>query len=340
MVGVKKHHPQYTQLQSCLRNIQAHNGGATEKPSAPYSLIPGSLGFCTLIHVLQRLHFLPQGTSFSLASVTCALKQVQRIHGFPETGTLDAQTRKSLYGNQDKLISHIKKAIAQWRQLGCLPPHCLVTNIPSFHQEIIHHGYTHQYSRVMVGKLESKTPIFSGFIYALVFNPTWIIPRTRYKDFGPCVGKDGIYRKNGMLFQKPGPKNHLGQVKFLTKRSDAIIFHSTHEPQLFNQAVRAFSLGCVRVQDCIPMAKYILDTSGISLDIGALLKQKISKVYTLSSPFPVYVVYQTLWIKDGIFQVYQDIYGRKPTAQCSIIASVTKKICKKDKTNPVLTCKK
>jgi hypothetical protein len=126
----------------------------------------------------------------------------------------------------------------------------------------------------------------------------------------PFVNRDGFYVEKGCLFQHPGPKNHLGQVKFLTRRSDAIILHSTHEPELFSNDVRALSLGCVRVQDFAGLAKSILTACGIKTDVAFVLRSKLTKEVILKAPFSVYVVYQTVWVRKGVICVYPDIYGR------------------------------
>jgi murein L,D-transpeptidase YcbB/YkuD len=172
------------------------------------------------------------------------------------------------------------------------------------------HGKNILTSRVMVGKVDSRTPTFSGFIYSIVLNPTWIVPASLYKKFQPLVGKDGFYMKNGQLFQSAGPKNHLGQIKFLTQRSDAIILHSTHEPELFASAMRAYSFGCVRVQSFAPLAQQILSIENISMNIDTFLEHKKMKKIHLPKPFPIYVVYHTIWVDRGIIHVFPDIYGK------------------------------
>lgn len=309
-IVTKDLHPQYHHIQSCLRDIQEHRAAGRDLVITASSLDTENLDLCPLVILFKKWHLLPKKTPSSLDWVKSALKTFQNFHALPETGLLDPQTLLALRGDAQPMIQALQRAANQWSLLGSMPHHYALVNIPAFYLYLMDRGRLALSSRVMVGKLDSRTPTFAGFIYSLVFNPQWIVPKTRYKDFMSQVGRDGFYVKNGCLFQKPGPKNHLGQVKFLTRRSDAIILHSTHEPELFSQKVRTFSLGCVRVENFADLARHVLEISGKKVPISHILKEKTNQAFALKDPFPLYVIYQRLWIKDGVVVQYSDVYGR------------------------------
>lgn len=289
----------------------------TQRPViAVHDLDPKHPDFTILVQTLQQLHFLPKDPQpvvhesiVDVLAVQNALKTLQGLMKLPVTGVLDEQTVDALNTENLILMEKIDHVQKEWQKMGSLPKHYILCNIPAFTLDVMEHGVSVLHSRVMVGKVESKTPEFSGFIYSIVFNPTWVLPRSQYKTYAPLVGREGYYWHQGKLLQKPGPKNHLGQVKFLTRRPDAIILHSTHEPELFADPDRAYSLGCIRVQSFQDLAEQILSRDGANGSISIILDKKIQKNVTLKHPFPIYAVYRRLWIQNGVIQYFSDVYG-------------------------------
>jgi murein L,D-transpeptidase YcbB/YkuD len=310
-------HPQYAQWTLCLQDMRTH--WAKQRPvMAVHDLDPNHPDFMILVQTLQQLHFLPKDLqkdsatldgSIDVLAVQNALKTLQGVMALPVTGVLDQKTVDVLNTESPVLVEKIDRVQHAWQKMGTLPKRYILCNIPAFTLDVMDQGVCVLRSPVMVGKVESKTPEFSGFIYSIVFNPTWVLPRSQYKTYRPLVGTEGYYMKNGKLCQKPGPKNHLGQVKFLTRRADAIILHSTHEPELFAHPERAYSLGCIRVQHFQDLAEKILSCDGVKGSISVLLDKKIQKEVTLKHPFPVYAVYHRLWMNNGVIQYFSDIYG-------------------------------
>ena len=268
-----------------------------------------------LVQTLQQLHFLPNdsqlavdGSVVDVLAVQNAVKALQGVMNLPVTGVLDQKTVDALNAENRILLEKIDHVQKEWQKMGPLPKRYILCNIPAFTLDVMDHGASVLHSLVMVGKVESKTPEFSGFIYSIIFNPTWVLPRSQYKIYGPLVGTEGYYWSHGKLLQKPGPKNHLGQVKFLTRRADAIILHSTHEPELFADPQRAHSLGCIRIESFQDLAEKILSCDGVKLSVPSLLEKKIQKEVTLKHPFPVYAVYHRLWVQNGVIQYFSDVY--------------------------------
>ena len=127
-------------------------------------------------------------------------------------------------------------------------------------------------------------------------------------DWANLTEKDWKYT----LRRRPGPKNDLGNVKFIFPNSNDIYLHDTPHDELFSQTKRNFSHGCVRVSEPIKLATYLLrnkpgwDQTTI-LDTIARRKEKY---ITLPKKLPVYLVYFTAWVdKDGNLNFRDDIYG-------------------------------
>jgi len=199
--------------------------------------------------------------------------------------------------------------------------------------------------RVIVGKTYHKTPIFSDIIKYSEFNPTWTVtPSIAGNEMLPKLRKDPSYLKkkgydlyaswkrdaprmnatqidwssvSGKRFpykivQPAGPKNALGQVKFLFPNKFNVYLHDTANRQLFGNSDRALSHGCIRVQDPLEFAKllYKLDGNSAVSKIDGVVASKKTKGIKFQKPIPVHLTYFTSWVKNGKVQTFNDIYGR------------------------------
>jgi murein L,D-transpeptidase YcbB/YkuD len=112
--------------------------------------------------------------------------------------------------------------------------------------------------------------------------------------------------------QKPGPKNALGLVKFIFPNRYDVYLHSTPEPALFLKARRDFSHGCIRVQDPVGLAAWVLrDKPGWTEDkIRAVMNGDQTLEVPLDRPIPVLILYTTAVVEpDGEVHFFRDIYG-------------------------------
>jgi murein L,D-transpeptidase YcbB/YkuD len=197
---------------------------------------------------------------------------------------------------------------------------------------------------VIVGRDYRRTPVFSDKIRYLVFNPTWTVPFSiASKDILPNIQKDSEYltqfnfkvydrnqtlidpatvnwkdvtRKNFpyRLVQMPGPKNALGQVKFMFPNEHDVYLHDTSAPDLFNKKDRAFSSGCVRVSEPLELAAWLQKENGINrADIDSIIATGEPKTMFLKKPIPVHIEYWTGWVDSkGETHFRADIYQRDP----------------------------
>ena len=112
--------------------------------------------------------------------------------------------------------------------------------------------------------------------------------------------------------QQPSENNSLGQIKFMFPNKYSIYLHDTPAKSLFQQDQRAFSHGCVRVDDPFTLAEKILETSDnwSRSEIDDAIAAKETKKVSLSKPLDVLLMYWTVAGNDEGLQFYTDVYNR------------------------------
>ena len=112
--------------------------------------------------------------------------------------------------------------------------------------------------------------------------------------------------------QRPGPDNALGRVKFMFPNEHAVYLHDTPSKHLFGRAERAFSAGCIRVENPFDLAEILLGRDGWTQErFEDVLDSGETKTAFLSEPLPVLLLYWTAQIdEDGVVHFFQDIYDR------------------------------
>jgi murein L,D-transpeptidase YcbB/YkuD len=115
------------------------------------------------------------------------------------------------------------------------------------------------------------------------------------------------------LVQDAGPANALGRVKFMFPNSHSVYLHDTPARQLFAKSERAFSSGCIRVENPLEPATLLLeDQSGWNrAPIEDAVAKGKTRTVKLSNPLPVLLTYFTAWVdRNGTLQLRRDVYGR------------------------------
>lgn len=115
------------------------------------------------------------------------------------------------------------------------------------------------------------------------------------------------------LRQEPGPDNALGRVKFIFPNEFAVYMHDTPQRHLFEKTIRTFSSGCIRVEEPMKLARYVLgsDTFWDGYALSEAVKSNENMIIPLPEPIPVYLVYWTAWAeRDGSVHFRNDIYKR------------------------------
>jgi murein L,D-transpeptidase YcbB/YkuD len=269
-----------------------------------------------------------------------ALKAFQRESNLKVTGAVDTPTIKVLNTHTEKqdmlrLIANIERLRWLPRELG--ERHIFV-NQAAFELRVVDKEQTLWRTNVVVGKPETQTAAFHDQLETVVFNPPWGVPPSIVtNEMLPILWRDPsyldrqgfkVYDQKGNVVksrsidwtqygenppfaiqQPPGDDNALGELKFLFPNSHAIYMHDTPSRSLFSKPVRAFSHGCVRVENPRELARIVL---GMSLDkIGKRIASGKSETLATPRKLPVHLVYFTAWPGDnGKVNFYGDIYGR------------------------------
>jgi murein L,D-transpeptidase YcbB/YkuD len=264
----------------------------------------------------------------------------QTANKMKPNGNIDANTIKVL--NKDETADHRQKLLANMERLRWLPKNLggryVFVNQAAFDVNVMDDGKSVWKSRVIVGQPTKQTYAFSDQIQTVVFNPKWGVPASIIvNEYGPKMRKDSNYLdRNGFIvtdlkgneidsksvdwwhigttpnfgIQQPaGGDNALGQLKFLFPNAHDIYMHDTPTKNLFADNVRAFSHGCVRVQNPREFAQVLLGWNKDQVEKGLAIED--THAVPLPQKVPVHLTYFTAWTDtNGKIQYFDDIYGR------------------------------
>jgi len=279
-----------------------------------------------------------------------AVKRFQQRHGLAADGVIGKGTLNQLNFPLADRLRQIQLGLERLRWLPeQIHGNYLVVNIPSFQLFGFRNGSAFGRSdlqmNVIVGEAVDgrHTPVFHSEMTYIIFRPYWNLPyKITVKEMLPQIlGNPGYLAKNSLelvpnfspnaptyepnfrniemlttgtlkLRQKPGPKNALGLVKFAFPNHNNIYLHSTPSKGLFKKARRDFSHGCIRVEDPVGLAEFILADSGewTRERIESAMNGDKPKTVTLKQAVPVYIFYSTVLADEvGNVSFYEDIYG-------------------------------
>jgi L,D-transpeptidase YcbB len=276
-----------------------------------------------------------------------ALKSFQAAKGVSQTGNLDDATVKALSGPdkqqmRETLITNMERL--RWLPKDLGSRHVFV-NQASFRVDVMDNGKPVWTSRVIVGKPLTQTAVFSDKMETVVFNPSWGLPQSiLLNEYLPKLRRDpGYFDKIGFkvinsddklvssrsvnwygvgsdtrigVQQPPGGDNALGELKFLFPNSHSIYMHDTPSRNLFEKSHRAFSHGCVRVQNPREFAQVLLgwDADKVDQQLAIGSESGESKNVPLKSGVPVHLTYFTAWPDEsGKIAYFADFYERDKT---------------------------
>ena len=125
---------------------------------------------------------------------------------------------------------------------------------------------------------------------------------------------DAVLRGQMRIRQRPGPQNALGDIKFVFPNNNNIYLHHTPAPQLFARDRRDFSHGCIRIEDPVALAQFVLrnDPAWPEPRIREAMARGQSATLRLAEPLPVVIAYSTALVKQGKAHFFADLYGQDP----------------------------
>ena len=246
----------------------------------------------------------------------------QTRNGLKPDGKIGLATLKELNVPVDKRINQLKLNAERCLQLPeDIGDKYILVNIPAFELIAIEKGKIIFRSKIITGKASHKTAIFNGTMQYIVFSPYWNIPETiMKKEILPDMAKHPGYLEqnhmewfDGKIRQIPGPWNALGGVKFIFPNAYHMYIHDTPAKSLFNEQSRAFSHGCIRMEEPVKMALFLLEEQQEwnQQKIEAAMKMDEETVVVLKEKTKVHIVYFTAFIDEyGLLHFRRDIYGR------------------------------
>jgi murein L,D-transpeptidase YcbB/YkuD len=278
----------------------------------------------------ERLKISGDGTIFD-KPLADAVKKYQQDHQLKVTGTLTQQTIDALNGHQpDKPVDIILANMERWRWM----PHDLgntyvIVNLADFTLRVMHDGKPYWTTRIVDGKPEMPTPIMQAEMKYITINPTWNVPPSIVNhEYLPALQQDPtVLERMGLkvgknpdgtvhIWQPPGDHNALGRIRFNFPNKFLVYQHDTPDKYLFAYDKRAYSHGCMRVQDPQKYAEVLLSlvrpNDGYTLErIKRMVDAGGEQDIQLPTYIPVNLTYQTAFVDDdGKLQFRDDVYGR------------------------------
>ncbi len=322
----------YNNLRSALvqyRGIMA-KGGWDSIPEGPV-LAPKSVG-SRVIALRKRLtasgdlqNHDPADPALYDDTLAMAVKRFQERHGIEVDGKVgrDSITELNVPVEQriDQIRANLERIRWVFRDIG---DDFIIVDIAGYHVYLVKNGEIQWSARVQVGKPFHATPIFKDTMLYLDFNPTWTIPPGILRNETlPAIRKDANYLSRNnmsvvshagkiidpatidwaatansgfahMIRQEPGPHNALGRVKFIFPNTYMVYLHDTPSKGLFARTARAFSHGCIRVENPFDLAEHLLSEQGwdrTRID-DAVASKKNTRV-NLTEPLTVMLLYWT-----------------------------------------------
>jgi murein L,D-transpeptidase YcbB/YkuD len=308
---------------------------------------PGDTGpdVIALRNRLMTMGYLPRSVTTTYdAAIEAAVQEFQRDHGLPDDGVAGAATLAELNVPAEDRLKSVIVAMERerWinRDLG--DRHVLV-NLADFKAKIMDHGKVYFETRAVIGKNLSthRTPEFSDVMEHMVINPTWNVPRSiAVSEYLPALKRNphsnghlritdvrgrvvdrsqvdfSAYTATNFPFdlkQPPSSRNALGLVKFMFPNPNNIYLHDTPAKSLFARDVRAFSHGCIRLNDPFDFAYALLAWQ--TDDPEGLFKKHLNTgretQVNLVNPLPVHLIYRTaVGQPKGHMTYRRDVYGR------------------------------
>lgn len=239
-------------------------------------------------------------------------------------------------GNTDKIVINMDRV--RWMAQDWYKGRYIFVNIPAYEVKMVDGGKNIYVSRSVVGRTDRETPRFVDRLRHVVLAPTWTVPPTilqkdklarlksspgsfdaNFEVVAPggkitkpsAINWKAVNPTSYTLRQKPGKNNALGVVKFLFPNKHAIYLHDTPSKGLFNQAYRAKSSGCIRLQKPLELANILLKgTNWTPTRIKATANSGKQQFVNPPRETPIYLVYWTTWADtDGkIRNVADDVY--------------------------------
>ncbi len=271
-----------------------------------------------------------------------AMKKFQIRHGLAADGVIGAGTIAALNFSKNQRRNQILTNLERWKWFPKdLGKEYLIVNIPDYKltlvKNLVKNNDTIRTYKVIVGRDKRPTPVLSSRLSNVILNPTWTVPPTILKeDVIPAISANRnylaqtnikVYDTNGSevsannwklssaksyrYVQSPGTFNSLGMVKFSFPNRFSVYLHDTNHRDFFGKQKLSLSSGCVRVQNPLELAEYLLseETNWDVKKISKTLQSKKTKYIKIQKEVNIYILYWTAWSENNTLIFRDDIYN-------------------------------
>jgi L,D-transpeptidase YcbB len=328
--GFNPPHAAYKALKAKLAEARGQTGGGPSRISPGQSLKIGMND--PRVGVLRdRLGAAGGDDTTYDKPLADAVKKFQQQHGMQPSGILTNAVVDALNGpRRDRDADIIIANMERWRWLPRdLGKAYVMVNIPEYMLRVVDQGSLAWSTRVVVGQPgEKATPLLTETMKYITVNPTWNVPPSIINnEYLPAYAQDPtVLDRMGLkmernrdgsvhIYQPPGAGNALGRIRFNFPNKFLVYQHDTPDKYMFAHDKRAYSHGCMRVQDPDKYAEVLLHISnprdGYTADRIRNMYGTGERDIQLQNPIPVHLTYQTAYVDaSGHLVIREDIYGR------------------------------
>jgi murein L,D-transpeptidase YcbB/YkuD len=258
-----------------------------------------------------------------------AVRALQNKNGLRPNGVIDSQTIAAINGPKPaNAVETVLANMERWRWMPReLGPMYVMVNIPDYTLKVVRDDAVVWKTKIVAGKPTNQSPLLTAPMREIIINPSWYVPQSIIQnELLPAYASDPqIFQRMGLevrrgsdglinVVQPPGAANALGRIKFAFPNRFQVYLHDTPEKRLFNYERRAFSHGCMRVQDPTKFGEVMLSLTmngptPDSRQIGAMVGAE-EKTFNLVKLPMVHLTYQTAFIDEsGKLKIDEDVYG-------------------------------
>jgi L,D-transpeptidase YcbB len=336
-------------LKEKLAELRANNGqiakSEDEKKPAPVKVSEGKtlrpgMKDARVLQIRQRLNVAGDKTNPEYDNdVFEAVKAFQMGADIDVDGMIGPNTLRAMNG--ERTVAHRPLAdpidivlvnMERWRwlprRLGNDDGNYVMVNVPDYSLSLFRAGKLFWHTKIVAGMPGKATPMTSAEMKFITVNPTWNVPPSIIEnEYLPALQQDpNALDRIGLkvtqdpdgtvhIFQPPGAANALGRIRFNFPNKFLVYQHDTPDKYLFKRDKRAYSHGCMRVENPLTYGEKLLS---IELPHEHYTEARLEKMFgeneiniNFPKPIPVHLTYQTAFVdENGKLQLREDVYGR------------------------------
>lgn len=358
--GTQPKHAQFEKLRQKYLEMKRYSANAREIVRVPEKgpkLVPGQSNPDVAL-LRQRLDVaVPAGKDGAAPdpnyyddALASAVAKFQSDNGQKADGIVGPRTRRALNDIDVPSPERLLANMEMWRWMPeDLGDFHVWVNLPEYLVRVVRNGEIIHEERIISGDLNNQTPMFSDVLETIYFNPRWNVPQSiKVLELYPSLARGGnTFQRQGLrlvqngryvdpysvdwsradirnfdVYQPSGPGNALGIVKFTFPNKHAVYLHDTPTKNLFNEEVRTFSHGCMRVRNPMRLAEVLLeqDKSWQPDQVHQTQQSDADEVAVkLDKQIPVHVTYFTELIgEDGSERILKDVYGHEQRVKLAL----------------------